>query len=83
MELAVSLYERFNIMVDEEVIFLTPLRAVIQKAHQERKEPSALVMERFSFLSSNRTFEILEDVKNGPVLKVKDIAQYIDSQNVK
>jgi acyl carrier protein len=83
MELTVSLNERFNIMVDEEVVFLAPLRTVIQKARQERKEPSALMMEKFSFLSSKRIFEILEDVKNGPVLKVKDIVRYIDSQSVK
>lgn len=83
MELAVSLNEHFNITVDEELIFLTPLRTVIQEARHKRKEAAALVMEKFSFLSLERTSEILEDFKNGPVLKVKDIAQYIDSQNVK
>jgi len=83
MELAVSLNERFNITVDEELIFLTPLRMVIEKACKEQRDVPTLVMEKFSFLSPERTSEILEDFKNGPVLKVKDLAQYIDSQNVK
>jgi len=80
MELALSLNERFNITVDEELIFLKSLRPVIEKAREEQKDAPALVVEKFSFLSSKRTFEILEDLKDGPVLKVKDLVQYISSQ---
>ena len=80
MELAVSLNERFQIEVDEDLIFLKFLRPVIEKANEEQKDTAAIVAEKFSFLNPDRILEVLDDLEDGPVLKVKDLMQYIHSR---
>ncbi|MGD9209627.1 MAG: phosphopantetheine-binding protein [Desulfobacteraceae bacterium] len=79
MELAVSLNQQFNLEVDEELIFLKSLRSVVEKARERNADVSAAVAKEFFFLSSQRIAEILEDLANGPVLKVKDLIQYIST----
>ena len=83
MELAVCLSERFRLEVDEELIFLKSLRAVIDKAHTEKEAAIDVVLEKFPFLTSHRINEMVETLKDGPVLKVKDLVQYIQFQNNK
>jgi acyl carrier protein len=81
MELAVCLNERFCLEVDEELIFLKSLRAVIDKAQAQKKDTADVVLKNFPFLTSIRSNEMVATLKDGPVLKVKDLVQYIQSQN--
>lgn len=77
LELAVNLNQHFGLEVDEELIFLKSLRPVVQKARKTDTDAAAEVAAVFSFLSARRIAEMLEDLPEGPVLKVKDIVQYI------
>ena len=81
MELAVCLNERFCLEVDEELIFLKSLRPVIDKAQAEKKDAADVVFKNFPFLTSNRSYEMVATQKDGPVLKVKDLVQYIKYHN--
>ena len=79
MEMAVSLNEHFNLEVDEAMIFLKPLRMIVEKASETGGEEAivAAMAENFHFLSPERCIEIAHDLPHGPVLKVKDLVQYI------
>jgi acyl carrier protein len=81
MELAVCLNERFCLEVDEELIFLKSLRAVVDKAQVGKKDAVDVLLEKFPFLTPIRIDEMVATQKDGPVLKVKDLVQYIQSQN--
>jgi len=83
MELAVCLNERFFLEVDEELIFLKSLRPMVDKAQAEERDAVEVVFEKFPFLTSSRINEMVATLKDGPVLKVKDLVQYIRYQNSK
>jgi acyl carrier protein len=54
MELAVCLNERFCLEVDEELIFLKSLRAVVDKAQVGKKDAVDVLLEKFPFLTPIR-----------------------------
>ena len=81
MELAVGLNMRCGIEVDEDLIFLKSLRPVVEKAREECVDPASAVAEKFSFLSARRILDILADLEDGPVVKIKDLAAYLIHAN--
>ena len=74
MELAVAINSEFNINVIDDDIFLRRLREYISENQSIKK--------KYPFLSEKRIAEIIKEVGkepdfSEPVLKVKDIADYI------
>lgn len=78
MELAVNLNERFGLDVNEEVIFLKSLRSVLEKARETGADAAAAVAGEFPFLTARRIAEMVVDLDGGPVLKVKDLVDYVN-----
>jgi len=79
LELAVSLNNRFAIEINDDDLFLRNLRLYIQNMPDPQDHLAGLT-DRFPFLSTKRIAEILADLDQGPVLKVKDLIAYIEWQ---
>ncbi len=79
MELAVTLNDRFETEVDEDGVFLKSLRRELEEARQSGRDALDALRVRYPFLSAGRLEEILADLKNGPVLKVKDLIAYLNA----
>lgn len=79
LELAVVLNSEFKIDVDDDEIFLKALRIYLDvpKKHND-DETEEYLIEKYPFLKRERIKEILGDLDNGPVLKVKDLVSYIE-----
>ncbi len=80
LELAVALNETFEVEIDDDAVFLRALRSYLNEAKQHEKDPADYLEEKLPFLNQERITEILPDLKDGPVLKVKDIVSYIELQ---
>jgi len=78
LELAVSINQAFNIRVNEDDIFLRQLRILLDT--DPESNPKKRLQEKYPFLSSDRTNQILSDLEEGPVLKVKDLIHYVSCQ---
>jgi acyl carrier protein len=78
LELAVSINQAFNIKVNEDEIFLRQLRYYLET--ESGNPPKKILQEKYFFLSSDRISQILIDLEQGPVLKVKDLIHYVTSQ---
>ncbi|HDL08390.1 MAG TPA: hypothetical protein ENG35_06595 [Desulfobacteraceae bacterium] len=78
LELAVELNTIFNIDVNDDEIFLKNLRADITDGKEKRTNLLKYLAAKFPFLGKTRLEEILADLEEGPVLKVKDIASYVE-----
>jgi len=79
LELAVALSGAFQIEVDDEEIFLLDLRLHLETAGVTT-DKTALLAEKYPFLDADRIAEILKDLDQGPVLKVKDLVSYVTYQ---
>jgi acyl carrier protein len=77
LELAVALNTRFDVDVDDEALFLTPLRDLISEARKRGMAPVDHVSEALPFLAPERIQAILADLAGGPVLQVADLEAYI------
>ncbi|MBN2650906.1 MAG: hypothetical protein JXR63_00885 [Spirochaetales bacterium] len=77
LELAVELNSAFKMKIDENMAFLKTLRVHIKEAADNGSDAADAVAENFPYLSTQRIKDILLELANGPVLKVKDIANYI------
>ncbi len=77
LEMAVALNNQLDLEIIDEDIFLRRLREIIIEAEQSHKQPGTLLEEKYPFLNRDRVTEILEDLSNGPVLKIKDMIAYI------
>lgn len=77
LELAVCVNSEFGIEVDETEIFLKKLRPIIIEAKNKSLDVHDFVLKHYSFLNEERVFQIINDLNNGPVLKVSDITDYI------
>ena len=77
MELAVTLNDRFDTEVDEDVVFLKSLRRELEDALESGSGATDLLQGHYPYLSADRLEEILADLKDGPVLKVKDLIAYM------
>lgn len=78
LELAVSLNQAFNISVNEDDLFLRKLRYYLDT--NPENNPIKILQEKYPFLSSDRINQILSDLEEGPVLKVKDLIHYVSYQ---
>lgn len=81
LELAVTLNSEFQIDIDDDEIFLKTLRIYIDEPKNSPENMQEYIMEKYPYLSGERIQEILNDLKNGPVLKVKDLISYINWKN--
>ncbi len=77
LELGVMLGSIFKIEIDDDAIFLGSLRLYLEEAGECKNDTAAYLEEKLPFLPSVRIHEILCDLNNGPVLKVKDLIYYI------
>ncbi|SCX82680.1 acyl carrier protein [Desulfoluna spongiiphila] len=77
LELAVSLSSEFNIDVNDDEVFLKTLRVYLSEPGDHITDTRAYLMEKYPYLTASRVDEILADQEGGPVLKVKDIADYV------
>jgi acyl carrier protein len=80
LELAVALNSRFGVDVHDDTIFLRNLRIYLAEAEEAGHEPLFCLQSRFAFLSPQRIKEVLTDLDDGPVLKVKDLVSYVQWQ---
>lgn len=80
LELAVTLNSRFGVDVQDDTVFLRNLRIYLAEAEETGQEPLAGLQDRFAFLSPERLKEVLCDLDDGPVLKVKDLVSYVQWQ---
>ena len=77
LELAVAINAECGIKVNDNDIFLKPLRHYLRQAQDGGIDPKAYLAEKFPFLSGARIGEILSDIAQGPVIKVKDLTGYL------
>ncbi len=82
MELAIDIKKEFTLasntsFFSSDIIFLKNLRTDIVRYKSENKELFFELEKKYSHLSKERINDILEDISNGPVLKVSDIVDYI------
>ncbi len=80
LELAVTFSDRFKTEVTDDEIFLKSLRIHIEEAEAVGVAPAACLEEKYPFLSPSRISEILADLDDGPVLKVKDLLNYMQQK---
>lgn len=80
MEVAVTLNHQLNIEVTEDDIFLRRLREHLDEADRIGEERSSAMAKAYPFLSTGRIDEILADLDGGPVLKVKDLTDYVKAE---
>jgi len=78
LEIAVEISNQFNINVDDDIIFLTKLRAHLNGCEADKKEET--VLKEYPHISSERAKEMLSQLDNGPVLKFKDLLSYITNK---
>ncbi len=78
LELGVALNSSFHIKIIDDEIFLGSLRLHLTDANESGEEPISYISKQFPFLSSDRIKELLDDLKNGPVLQVKDLVSYVN-----
>jgi acyl carrier protein len=80
LELAVNLSQGFGIKVQDDHVFLWRLRFYLVEARKNGIDALSHLAEKYPFLASGRIAEILDDLEQGPVLKVKDIISYVEYQ---
>jgi acyl carrier protein len=81
LELAVTLNSEFNIEVNDDEIFLKTLRVYLDDPKEHVTDVHEYLMEKYPFLTLQRVNEIMDDIENGPVLKIKDLISYIKWQS--
>lgn len=81
LELAVVLNSEFKIEVDDDEIFLKTLRIYLDEPKSSPEDMGEYLMEKYPYLTRERILEILKDLPDGPVLKVKDLVSYINWKN--
>ncbi len=77
LELAVTINSRFKIAVKDDEIFLTRFRLYLTDAEKQKKDPVLYLAGRYPFLGEDRIVEIIEHIKEGPQLKIKDLVRYV------
>jgi acyl carrier protein len=77
LELAVTINSRFKIAVKDDEIFLTRFRLYSTEAKQQGRDIIHYVAGKYPFLGKDRIAEIIEHIKEGPQLKIKDLISYV------
>jgi acyl carrier protein len=80
LELAVAINAQCGVKVTDDDIFLKQLRLYMRQAKESATEPAAFLAGKYPFLTPERAAEIVGDLQNGPVLKVKDLTRYVEWQ---
>ncbi len=78
LELAVALNSNFDVKIIDEDIFLRSLRIYVTEARENGEDVIKFLLGRYPFITEERAAEILDDMENSPVLKVKDLISYIE-----
>ncbi len=78
LEMAVALNTSFGVEINDDEVFLRLLRDFLAEAAEAEENPAEYLEKKYSFLTRERIEEILSDLDAGPVLKVKDMASYIE-----
>lgn len=81
LELAVELNASFKIEIADDEVFLKKLRLYLTEVQETGADTVAYLGEKFPFLTRDRIKEILSDLEAGPVLKVKDLIDYVACQS--
>ncbi|MFH2090839.1 MAG: phosphopantetheine-binding protein [Pseudomonadota bacterium] len=79
LEVALELAGEFKMEIKEADLFLRNLRIIIEQAREKGMEPLDLLKEKMGHIPVLRLAQMLEELPEGPVLKVKDLVSYIDS----
>ncbi len=77
LELAVSLNSEFGVEIKDDEIFMAKLRLYLNEAGENKNDAVRYIAGKYPFLSDERINEILATIEEGPVLKVKDLADYV------
>jgi acyl carrier protein len=80
LELSVALNSRFKVEVNDDEVFLRTLRLSLSQTNRNHNDRVTRIHEEFPFLGRERIGEILTDLDDGPVLKVKDLMAYVSWQ---
>ncbi|PID28271.1 MAG: acyl carrier protein [Candidatus Cloacimonadota bacterium] len=83
LEIGISLNAEFGIHVSDSKLFLRDLRLIMKEAENENKNPEEVLSESYPHLSSERIKEIIEDLPNAPVIKIKDVIAYAEYEKEK
>jgi acyl carrier protein len=83
LELSVALNSRFKIDINDDAVFLRTLRVCLDGARADGHGTVSHVKGKFPFLGRERVEEILRDLDSGPVLKVRDLVDYVSWQLTK
>ncbi|MGD9826258.1 phosphopantetheine-binding protein [Desulfobacter sp.] len=78
LEVALELSLKFQIEVQDDDIFLRKLRSIILDAGENGLNPVLEIVEKLPHLKQERVEEMLDELNEGPVLKVRDIVSYVD-----
>lgn len=84
MELALEIKREFFFSqsvitsFDSELIFLKTLRIEMIKFEAESIDVKEGLANKYKHLSPTRIDEIIQDVVNGPVIRIRDVVAYID-----
>lgn len=81
LELAVTLNSEFKIDIDDDEMFLRTLRIYLDDPKETPEDMAEYLSEKYPYLTRDRVREILNDLNQGPVLKVKDLISYIKWKN--
>ncbi len=80
LEIAVALNTQFNIEIIDSKIYLKDLRLFVNEAKDKKITLDKYLLKKYSFLNNIRINEIINDLENGPVIKIKDMIMYIEGQ---
>lgn len=78
LELSLEISESFKIDVKDDALFLRSLRYHIKEAQDNGLDTPIYLAEKLPHLNGRRIWDIMEDLDNGPTLKVKDLTAYVD-----
>lgn len=77
LEVALALSTEFGIEVRDDEIFLRHLRTLIAEAREAGGDPVAGIVEALPHIPAERAGEMVADLAEGPVLKVRDLVAYV------
>ncbi len=80
LEIAVTLNSEFKTDIDDDAIFLKNLRIYLNEAGESQDDKRAYLAEKYPFLDQARIRDMVADLEAGPVLKVRDLASYIQAR---
>ncbi len=77
LELAVAFNSSLGIEIEDDEIFLANLRLYLKEAKEGKSDIVSYLAQKYPSLAKERLEQILQDLDDGPVLKVKDLVSYV------